>query len=436
MTRHGPRRTPGEQLAEAFDLANRLWPGKFWLFGKGSLAPAEPQYGFRVFDPHKPDHPIAESEHDDPYECVMRSIDTGRAGATSMSPAATSARMQASERVANAIDPEVGFPSDHLLRRIHADLEGRGRKNPAFEVSVHHRNIVLSAAAKALRSHEMPWSEWLEQCEAATEQPADDVYRCPICDDAVRHGDVCAADIELGTCHAACLHGAPTVDLETGETLSGPIPTFRYEAASIAQPLDEVAVERLARWAHTFLMAERWKGEHREDWERLRPEMRQWWRDEASRFLRDTHAVVNTWPTVAAHLPAGVLCYVDQDSTAFFTTQPLEKQQGDDWNDAPYESNAGYPYRHREGSDDQPYSIGTLRFSGPFDTPADNGRRGSPYYSVQAINSGAVAWLLANDPKHRSIYAGVTAPQFVELMYAAGGIVFIPLCASPEKGSA
>jgi hypothetical protein len=48
------------------------------------------------------------------------------------------------------------------------------------------------------------------------------------------------------------------------------------------------------------------------------------------------------------------LCYISgehgyhkddsQNWTAFFTTKPLSEQWGDDWNDAPYECNAGWPY--------------------------------------------------------------------------------------------
>lgn len=70
----------------------------------------------------------------------------------------------ARERLSNEIDPEIGFPSDNLLRRIHLDVEARGRKDPAFAVTVHHRNIVLSAAANAIRKQGCSWDEWLEHC--------------------------------------------------------------------------------------------------------------------------------------------------------------------------------------------------------------------------------------------------------------------------------
>jgi hypothetical protein len=43
------------------------------------------------------------------------------------------------------------------------------------------------------------------------------------------------------------------------------------------------------------------------------------------------------------HADDPVLCYVDLP-WMYFTTQNLESQWGDDWNDAPYEHNAGEPY--------------------------------------------------------------------------------------------
>lgn len=55
---------------------------------------------------------------------------------------------------------------------------------------------------------------------------------CPICAEVLASDDVCASDIELGICHAACLDGAPVVDLETGDPWDGPIDTFRYGALS------------------------------------------------------------------------------------------------------------------------------------------------------------------------------------------------------------
>jgi hypothetical protein len=41
--------------------------------------------------------------------------------------------------------------------------------------------------------------------------------------------------------------------------------------------------------------------------------------------------------------PDAVLCYLE-DGVAYFTTQDLATQWGDDWNDYPYQHNAGTPY--------------------------------------------------------------------------------------------
>lgn len=57
---------------------------------------------------------------------------------------------------------------------------------------------------------------------------ADEAEACPVCAKPFTPDDVCATDIELLTCHAACLEGAPIVDLDTGEPCSGPVATFRY----------------------------------------------------------------------------------------------------------------------------------------------------------------------------------------------------------------
>lgn len=54
------------------------------------------------------------------------------------------------------------------------------------------------------------------------------IEKCPICGEPFADNDVCATDIELGTCHAKCLEGSPVVDLDTGEQISGEFGTFLY----------------------------------------------------------------------------------------------------------------------------------------------------------------------------------------------------------------
>lgn len=52
--------------------------------------------------------------------------------------------------------------------------------------------------------------------------------RCPICDEPFKPTDNCAMDIELGTCHAACLEGSAVIDLDTGEETGGEVDTYPY----------------------------------------------------------------------------------------------------------------------------------------------------------------------------------------------------------------
>lgn len=62
-----------------------------------------------------------------------------------------------------------------------------------------------------------------------SERDTDD---CPVCAVAFKPDDVCATDIDLGACHAACLEGSPVVHLDTGEPFDGPVGTYRYAALS------------------------------------------------------------------------------------------------------------------------------------------------------------------------------------------------------------
>lgn len=52
--------------------------------------------------------------------------------------------------------------------------------------------------------------------------------RCFICQEVFKPSDLCATDINEGTCHAACLDGAPVVSLVDGEPMAGPASTFLY----------------------------------------------------------------------------------------------------------------------------------------------------------------------------------------------------------------
>lgn len=123
-----------------------------------------------------------------------------------------------------------------------------------------------------------------------------------------------------------------------------------------------------------------------------------------------------------------VLCYAVATESriwAYFTTRSLDDQWGDSWGVAPYEHNAGLPY----DADDERV-IHARCITGHFTTPADLGLN-SPF-SVQAINSGVIAWLWScvgdsgrpgGADRYVVIPAGVTMVQCCELVWSAGGEV-------------
>ena len=112
-----------------------------------------------------------------------------------------------------------------------------------------------------------------------------------------------------------------------------------------------------------------------------------------------------------------VLCLV-KESIAYFTTLPLEEQWGKDWDKVPRK--AGPPYLFDSNSDDVPWEIVTVAFSGAFVTP-------SPRLSVKAINRGDAAWLQKETwapAQTRPIQAGTSLSEFRALLRLAKGRVF------------
>ena len=109
------------------------------------------------------------------------------------------------------------------------------------------------------------------------------------------------------------------------------------------------------------------------------------------------------------------LCYVDMP-WAWFTSAGIN-QWGDDWNDAPYEHNAGDPYLV-EGE-----VLYKVAFEGPFWPPCEYTQH---YYSVQEINSFAVPWLEPYGAPHgtQPIFSGTTYRLFVEAIIRAGGRIY------------
>lgn len=120
------------------------------------------------------------------------------------------------------------------------------------------------------------------------------------------------------------------------------------------------------------------------------------------------------------------LCFVE-GNFAYFTTQALTKQWGDDWNDAPYESNAGAPYEWQPQNDPlDKWDIMRVAFDNTDLRQPCEGHVNSPY-SVEMINRGDVPWLESQawikEPVR--IFAGTPVDEFIVIMQKAGGRVFL-----------
>jgi len=128
------------------------------------------------------------------------------------------------------------------------------------------------------------------------------------------------------------------------------------------------------------------------------------------------------------------LCYVAH-GVMWFTTD-MSTQWGDDWNDAPYEHNAGRPYSWsrrnfstEEEEDDfrnrkeHPYMLFAFSYTGPFDE-ISNSHVNSPL-SVQSINELGLPWLVSIE--NESIKAGSRLSKVRKKIKKAGGTMLL-LC--------
>ena len=114
------------------------------------------------------------------------------------------------------------------------------------------------------------------------------------------------------------------------------------------------------------------------------------------------------------------LCYVEAP-WAWFTSLPLSEQWGDDWDDAPYEHNAGSPYGPIAERGEN-WQLVKLAWDGELIEPRYDSNN-SPW-TVQQINLGAIAWLRSWDRKV-VISAGVSVPEFKRKVREAGGDVYL-----------
>lgn len=124
------------------------------------------------------------------------------------------------------------------------------------------------------------------------------------------------------------------------------------------------------------------------------------------------------------------LCYVDGQKAWF--TDNFEKQWGDDWNDKPYECNAGEPYYHwyeeiphnppvyKKEYKEHKIELKTLYFEThdwAEQKPCDMGR-----FSVEDINKGTVAWVHTDK---FNILAGTEMEEFIKIIKENGGKIYM-----------
>jgi hypothetical protein len=126
-----------------------------------------------------------------------------------------------------------------------------------------------------------------------------------------------------------------------------------------------------------------------------------------------------------------ILCFVN-GPWAFFTTATLDEQWGDDWDDAPYEHNAGEPNTWTAPDPACDHQVIRVAFHAELRAPCDD-HINSPW-SVQAINRGATPWLRspAWARENVEIYAGCTLRDFREIVRRIGGEVYEVMAVPPS----
>lgn len=131
------------------------------------------------------------------------------------------------------------------------------------------------------------------------------------------------------------------------------------------------------------------------------------------------------------------LCYVDSEEyigcpmTLYFTElEDVTKQWGDDWNDRPYEHNAGTPYEYDYEAPEQGVENGRgiypkidiykIMIESCYNIMTPRTNKLNSQYSVEDINKGIVPWLtiLNKDDTTSYVKAGTTLKETIELLRA------------------
>jgi hypothetical protein len=106
------------------------------------------------------------------------------------------------------------------------------------------------------------------------------------------------------------------------------------------------------------------------------------------------------------------LCYIE-GCRAYFVDD-FENVTGDDWNDAPYQTNASEPYKEFDAT--------IVYFDGNFTTPAD--MCGMIHTSVDIMNSLKynIPWLYFSPAA--MLMPGSTLEEFIEFVKSNGGNIY------------
>lgn len=132
------------------------------------------------------------------------------------------------------------------------------------------------------------------------------------------------------------------------------------------------------------------------------------------------------------------LCMINEEDysrygVAYFTDN-FEHQIGDDWDDVPYEHNAGEPYdtwsELIEDNEDllkrkwktHPVKIKKIYFEFDNEIHVPCSDTANSPYSVDDINKGVVAWLWNDNFK---LFAGTTMEEFIKTVKENGGKIYM-----------
>ena len=118
------------------------------------------------------------------------------------------------------------------------------------------------------------------------------------------------------------------------------------------------------------------------------------------------------------------LCYIDPDEPKAYFTSNWKEQWGDDWNDRPYEHNAGSPYNsYYVDGKEYPIELKIVYFELPYgyETPCSDVENSR--FSVEDINMHKVPWLTYDG---HYIFAGTSYSNFIKQIEELGGTIYTP----------